>query len=512
MGYQLGMVLGALLVILATKLWQALFDLIWRPYIIIKRFEKQGVRGPPYKFRLGAKQEIQDIQKAAETLVLDSRSHDIACKVLPHYQAWSSHYGTTFLYWMETKPRICLGDPEMVKQVLSSKFGFYAKPYPGANLMAMMGKGLVFTEGSDWARHRRVINPAFHIDKLKMMAKSMADCVLNTLSEWEKQGNDNKTKEIEMSRQFQELTGNIISHAIFGTSDSINGKEIFEAQNELFLITIADLRGSMRYLPTKKNLKKWKLEKRMKNTLTSIIKNRLDNSKELGYGDDLLGLMLHSSYSVNDNNSGLSIDEIIDECKTFYFAGHETTSHLLTWTMFLLSTNPEWQDRLREEVLKECGTETPNTDMLSKLKLVTMVLWESLRLYPPVILIARDASKDMNLGGLMIPKGTGLMIPMLMLQRDKEYWGEDANEFNPLRFENGASRAAMHPNSILPFSIGPRACVGQNFAMLEARLVMAMILQRFSFSLSPKYKHSPANRLTLQPQFGLPIDLRPLHQ
>lgn len=124
----------------------------------------------------------------------------------------------------------------------------------------------------------------------------------------------------------------------------------------------------MRYLPTKKNLKKWNLEKRIKTTLTNIIKNRLHNSKELGYGDDLLGLMLHSSMA--DNNSRLTIDEIIDECKTFYFAGHETTSHLLTWTMFLLSINPEWQQRLREEVLSECGLETPNADMLSKFKLV----------------------------------------------------------------------------------------------------------------------------------------------
>lgn len=141
---------------------------------------------------------------------------------------------------------------------------------------------------------------------------------------------------------------------------------------------------------------------------------------------------------------------------------------------------------------------------------VTMVLWETLRLYPPVILNAREASKDMNLGGLMIPKGMPLMIPIVMLQRDKKYWGDDANDFNPLRFENGASKAAMHPNSVLPFSLGPRACVGQNFAMMEAKVVMAMILQRFSFSLSPNYKHSPANWLTLQPQFGLPIDLKPL--
>ncbi|KAH7666517.1 Cytochrome P450 E-class group I protein [Dioscorea alata] len=500
-----GMVLGALLVIISTKLCHVFYNLIWKPYQITKSLEKQGLRGPPYKFPHGSQKQINDFQAAADGLVMDSRSHDISSKLLPHYHVWSSLYGRTFFYWMGAQPRICLGDPEMVKQVLSSNFGFYPKPYPGPNIMALLGKGLVLAEGSDWARHRRALNPAFHIDKLKMMTKTMAECAVRMLHEWRSESKE----AVEMSRQFQELTANIISHTVFGTSNSIHGKQIFLAQKELLSLVVADFGGSApKYLPTKKNLKKWNLEKSIKTTLTNIIKNRLDNSKELGYGDDLLGLMLHSS--MTDNNSRLTIDEIIDECKTFYFAGHETTSHLLTWTMFLLSINPEWQQRLREEVLSECGLETPNADMLGKFRLVTMVLWESLRLYPPVILNAREASKDMNLGGLMIPKGMPLMIPMVMLHRDKKYWGDDANDFNPLRFENGASKAAMHPNSVLPFSLGPRACIGQNFAMIEAKLVMAMILQRFSFSLSPKYKHSPANWLTLQPQFGLPIDLKPL--
>lgn len=141
---------------------------------------------------------------------------------------------------------------------------------------------------------------------------------------------------------------------------------------------------------------------------------------------------------------------------------------------------------------------------------MTMVLLETLRLYGPVIFMLRKPTSDMRLGSLKIPRGNGIMIPIPMLHRDKEVWGDNANEFDPFRFENGVTKAAKVPHALLAFSIGPRSCIGQNFAMLEGKSVMAMILQKFSFTLSPKYVHAPADRLTLQPKFGLPIVLRPL--
>lgn len=141
---------------------------------------------------------------------------------------------------------------------------------------------------------------------------------------------------------------------------------------------------------------------------------------------------------------------------------------------------------------------------------MTMVLLETLRLYAPVMSILRKPISDIRLGSLSIPKGTGIVIPVPILHRDKEVWGACANEFDPLRFENGVANAAKTPQALLGFSIGPRSCIGQNFAMLEAKSVMSMILQKFSFTLSPKYVHAPADHITLQPKFGLPIVLRPL--
>jgi PHYB activation tagged suppressor 1 len=178
--------------------------------------------------------------------------------------------------------------------------------------------------------------------------------------------------------------------------------------------------------------------------------------------------------------------------------------------MFLLSTHPEWQEKLREEVLTECGNDVPTGDMLNKLQLVNMFLLETLRLYAPVSAIHRRAGSDLEVGGIRVPEGTALAIPIATIHRDKEVWGEDANEFKPLRFEKGVTMAAKHPNALLSFSAGPRSCIGQNFAMIEAKAVIAVILQRFSFSLSPKYVHAPMDVITLRPKFGLPMILKSL--
>nr|CAD1833787.1 unnamed protein product [Ananas comosus var. bracteatus] len=358
------------------------------------------------------------------------------------------------------------------------------------------------------------------MDKLKMMTTKTAQIARSMMEEWETQmiQNENKEAEVDLSLQFQELTADVISHTAFGSSYK-EGKEVFLAQKDLQILAMNNILNvqipGFKYLPTSKNLQKWELERKVRTMLMQIIQSRL-NMKETGYGNDLLGLMLEACTSTDHRDEKkedyrLNMDEIIDECKTFFFAGHETTSHLLTWTMFLLSTHHEWQERLREEVMRECGNEVPNADMLSKLKLVTMVLFETLRLYGPVVQLQRKTAKDMELGGLKIPRGTVVAMPIMMMHRDKAVWGADADKFNPSRFENGVSRAANHPNALLSFSIGPRSCIGQNFAMLEAKTVVAMLLQCFSFTISPKYVHAPNDVLTLQPKFGLPTVLKPLH-
>ncbi|KAG0500972.1 hypothetical protein HPP92_001044 [Vanilla planifolia] len=507
MGY-FGLIWGSLVLAIVTSLWSQLVAHAWRPYWAARRLRKQGVKGPKGNFWSGNEEEIKQMKMERREMILDIKSHDFLEKVQPDLAKWGSQYGGIFMFWSGKKPKLHISDPELAKQVLSNKFGFYRKIDVGPGIMALLGKGLVLAEGADWVRHRRVVSPAFTMDKLKTMTGTIADCAEAMLTNW------NEKKEVEVSLEFQELTANAISHSVWKQlcfrKGSFSGTE--RASNDhyyLFLQKTISFQQVTKVSPlmddTKANRSRRRLERKMRDTLMDIIERRLE-SKEAAYGEDLLGLMMQACMSGNT----MTMDEIISECKTFFFAGHETTSHLLTWTIFLLSTHQEWQQRLREEVLRECGKETPDADKIGKLKLMTMVLFEVLRLYSPVMVLGRTAIKDVKLGSLVVPKDMDIIIPVAGIHHSKETWGADANEFNPLRFENGVTKAANHPNAMLAFSTGPRACVGQSFAMLEAKIVLSMILQKFSFVLSPDYKHMPADMLTLQPQRGLPILLQNL--
>ncbi|PVH32654.1 hypothetical protein PAHAL_9G452200 [Panicum hallii] len=467
------LLLVVLLVLVISWLWDyVMLRLIWKPQIITNKLRKHGIPGPPYKFFKGCNEDIKRMKEKADGLVLDVHDHNYLPRVASHYLKWRDQYG----------------------------------------------KGLVFVEGIDWVRHRRVINPAFAMDKIKMMTKTMVACAQNMVKELEDQASKNKNGEtqVELEEQFHELTADIISDTAFGSSYKL-GIEDFHAQKELQEIVVetrldVQIPGS-NYLPTASNRRKWKLERKLRGTLVQIIQSRLGSEGSL-YGNDLLGLMLEACIPTEQGGKqqqiSLSMDEIIHECKTFFFAGHEITALLLTWTVFLLSVYPEWQERLRKEVLREFGKDDPSGHNLSKLKEMTMILLETLRLYSPAVFTQRKTTTDMAVGEIKIPKGFGIIIPFAIMHRDKKVWDDNADEFNPLRFQNGVTKAAKVPHALLSFTIGPRSCIGQDFAMMEAKSVMAVILQKFSFTLSPDYVHAPVDLLTLQPKFGLPVILRRL--
>ncbi|VVA24177.1 PREDICTED: cytochrome P450 [Prunus dulcis] len=184
---------------------------------------------------------------------------------------------------------------------------------------------------------------------------------------------------------------------------------------------------------------------------------------------------------------------------------------MLAWTVFLLALNTDWQAEARKEVLQLFGRQNPNPDGLSKLKTMSMIINESLRLYPPVVSVERKVRREVRLGKLIVPANVELIIPILAIHHEPEFWGEDVQLFKPERFEEGVAKATNNNiAAFLPFGMGPRTRVGFNFAITEAKIVLSMILQRYTFTLSPAYVHSPYEYLTVRSQHGVQVALHSL--
>ncbi|KAI5588609.1 hypothetical protein BDE02_05G108800 [Populus trichocarpa] len=323
-------------------------------------------------------------------------------------------------------------------------------------------KGLACQEGEGWARHRRIINPAFHLEKLLMLPAFSISCS-KMIEQWKKMVNHQESCEVDVWPELQNLTMDIISRAAFG-SNYEEGK---------------------RFAPTKKNRRRRKLNKEI------IISNSRSAS--------LMFLFRFSQNASGTIRDDLSIEEVIEECKQCYLAGKETTSSWLTWAMIVLALHPEWQEMAREEVLQVCGQKEPNFEALIHLKIVNMILNEVLRLYPPVISLYQHTYKETRIGNIHLPARVDLTLPMLLIHHDPELWGDD--EF---------SRASKDQLALFPFGWSPRTCIGRNFAMLEAKMALAMILQNFEFNLSPSYIHAPHTVMRLQPQHGAQIIIHQL--
>ncbi|KAM3213166.1 hypothetical protein ACQJBY_065900 [Aegilops geniculata] len=513
MGPNIGQALATVLTLLIAT--RALWRLIWRPYAVARWFGRQGIRGPPYKFLVGSLPEWQRLLAAGRATDLDTSSHDCITTVQPFFRKWASQYGKIFLYWLGPTPALCFTDTELVKKVLTDRTDMFQKDYLNPSLEAILGNGVVFANGDDWKRRRKFIHPAFNQEKIKSMSAIASECTQQKMERWCAQIEDSNSQqaEIDMRLDSDEIAMSVIGRVMLGK----NYKEAWEVfiagreQSKLAAYAFADPPvPGYRYLPTRRNRRMWQLEKLVRSRMSQIIEARLASSI---YGDDLLGQMLQLQQTCSRSAETLSTEEMVGECRTFLAAGYETSANLITWAMFLLASNPWWQEMVREEVVREYPAhQLPSAEAPGKLKLLNMFLLETLRLYGPVPFVQRKTALDTIVAHMKVPKGTMITIPLMMLHRDKEVWGPDADEFNPMRFQNGFSSATKKSPVLLAFSFGPRVCAGQNFAMVEMLIVIATMLKSFSFSLSPTYVHKPTASFILMPKYGLPLIVRNMQQ
>ncbi|MBA0647545.1 hypothetical protein Goklo_015394 [Gossypium klotzschianum] len=256
------------------------------------------------------------------------------------------------------------------------------------------------------------------------------------------------------------------------------------------------------------------LSKGIQDCVMKIVKKREDkveNGEANSFGNDFLGL-LAKAYHDPDKNNRLSMEDLVDECKTFYFAGQDTVNSLLAWMVFLLAIHGDWQEKARREVFEIFGNQIPDSEDISKLKIMTMIIYETLRLYGPSIAMMRRAEREVRLGKLVLPANLDLLVVHSAAHHDPQLWGDEVHLFKPERFAEGIAKAINYNvGAFCPFGLGPRNCVGMNFAITEAKIALSMILQRYTISLSPAYVHSPIPYITVQPQHGIQVILESLH-
>ncbi|XP_074307306.1 cytochrome P450 72A397-like [Silene latifolia] len=489
---------------------------VWfKPKRLERRLRSLGFYGHPYKFLFGNKKDIGLMTRLSTSEPMDHFSNDYCNRVTPFHYQTIKDYGDSSFYWDGPTPTIIITKPEIVREIMMKMYDF---PKPILHpLMNKFTRGLVRLEGQEWAQDRKLINPAFHMNKLKNMVTAFQVSCNDMIDEWEKITSKTGTYELEIWSSVQNMSADAISRAAFGSSFK-EGKKVFELLRDHLGIIIKVLQSvyipGWRFLPTKTNNKSAKITKEIEVLLKGMIYKRQKAIQEGEVAkDDLLGILLKSYYegiqdknqdeNRNQQNLKISLKQVIEECKLFYIAGQETTSALLVWTLILLSKNKDWQEQAREEVINKFGHNKPNFDGLNDLKKVSMILHEVLRLYPPITSLTRKVSQDVKVGDALLPGGVHINVPMIYIQHDEKLWGGDAKEFKPERFSQGIIKATQGNMSFFSFGWGPRICIGSNFAMIEAKLTLTNILQQFTFELSPSYIHAPTLGFgTLRPQFG----------
>ncbi|XP_059442693.1 cytochrome P450 CYP72A219-like [Corylus avellana] len=503
-------------VVVLKSAWRVLRWVWVRPKALERCLREQGLTGNSYSLLFGdLKASIKMSNQARSTPI--NFTNDIAPRVLPFIHQNVKNYGKNSFTWFGPTPRVNIMNPEQLKDIFSKIYDF--RKIEGTPLTKLLATGLAQYEAEKWAKHRKIINPAFHLEKLKNMLPAFRQSCSDMIIKWESLVSEDGSIELDVWPYLQNLSSDMISRTAFGSSYE-EGRNIFELQRELAELVIQSMQSmyipGWRFLPTKMNKRMKEIDKEIQASLKGII-NKRERAIKRGEGrnDDLLGILMESNLKEieehgNNKNMGMNLKDVIEECKLFYLAGQETSSVLLVWTMVMLTRHPSWQERAREEVLQVFGQNKPDFDGLNRLKVVTMILYEVLRLYPPVIFLTRNVHEETKLGKLSLPAGVQITLPIILIHHDHELWGDDAHEFKPERFSEGVSKATKGQVSFFPFGWGPRICIGQSFAMMEAKLALSMILQRFCLEVCPSYAHAPFLIATLHPQYGAHIILRNL--
>lgn len=415
---------------------------------------------------------------------------------------------TTILRWMhehgelvraQAGPRTfwLINHPDTIRRVFQENTANYQKSYSHRELEIGLGKGLLTSDGALWAHHRKLVTPSL---QARYHPRFFAITVAETearLQTW-----DGASGPLDISAEMMPLTLGIAGHAFMSSDLSRDAPKVATAMDVLRHYIEARTLNPINLphaVPTPASLRARRAVRALDETIYGIIRARRSRADP---GDDVLGVLLRAL-----DDGGMTDQQLRDELVTLMVAGHETSAAGLAWTFYLLSQHPEVEQRVANEVDAVLEGRPPTYADLPRLVTVGRVIDESLRMYPPLWWIDREAIGPDTLGGYAVKPGDLVIASPYTMHRNPTYW-PDPETFDPDRF--APERAATRPRfTYLPFGMGPRACVGASFALMEMKVIVAMVVQRYRLSLVPGHIVVPESQITLRPRGGLPMRVTP---
>jgi cytochrome P450 len=391
-----------------------------------------------------------------------------------------------------------LTNPADVRHVLQDNARNYHKSPIYEKLRMSLGNGLLTSEDELWLRQRRIAQPAFHRQRIAALAGVMANAARNAVAEWQSIASSGKP--VDVAEEMMRLTRTVVLRALLGAdlgpfASTIDGA--WTIINEHVGGSFWSLGLADRFQPSKRR-KFQTAQAVLRGAVDHVISQRRRNPSDSA---DLLSMLL----AARDEETGeaMTDEQLRVEVTTFLLAGQETTALALTWTWYLLSQHPSARRRLEEEIDAVLGGRPPEYRDLANLPYTRMVIDEALRLYPPAWGFSRQALADDELGGFHLPRGWLAFVVPYVLHRLPAYW-HNPDAFDPERFS--PEQSVDRPKFVyLPFGAGPRQCIGNQFALIEAQLSVATLTQAYRLHLVPQHKVEPWPLITLRPRYGMPM-------
>lgn len=417
---------------------------------------------------------------------------------LQFIQTSAKAYGDVVLFRFGPKRNVyLLTDPDLIKEVLVTKQASFRKAKGLQVAKAVVGEGILTSEGKKHLRQRRLMQPAFHRERIAAYGDVMVRQAALLLEEWK----DGEVRDIH--HDMMKVTLAIITETMFGKSVKENADEIGHAI-DVGLKYVAHKASSFidipLSVPTRSNRRFLESNEVLDKTIYALIEERRqsgDTSQR-----DLLGMLLAARDE--DDGTGMTDEQVRDEVMTIFVAGHETTANTMSWIFYLLARHPEAEQKLHEELNAVLGDRLPTVADIPRLTYTNLIVSETLRLYPAAWVINREVVEEVEIGGHTYQPGDTLMMSQYAMHRDERFY-DDPEAFLPERFAADLLKR-IPPFAYFPFGGGPRVCIGNNFALMEAPLLLATIGQRFRLRLAePNQAVEPEPLVTLRPKNGLPM-------